>query len=150
MGEYHQALKTCIPVIKFDKSLWIPEWSMISGGTFGIPRFCQAGTLWIFSLVNTNWNWWFRMSAVKYCKIPRIRPGLIFVKSPFWGAYIRRVNCFSKSARLILGREICIWKSIGLGYSWKEIYVSNLQKGFTETLLEDVDLSKTQPRKYFV
>ena len=51
---------------------------------------------------------------------------------------------------LILGgahvrREIYVSKSIGLAYSWKEIYVSNLQKGFTEIRLEDVDLSKTQP-----
>ena len=41
-------------------------------------------------------------------------------------------------------REICVSKSIGLVYSWKEIYVSNLLKGFTETRLEDVDLAKTQ------
>ena len=34
--------------------------------------------------------------------------------------------------------------------SWKEIYVSNLQKVFTETRLEDVDLTKTQPCKHFV
>ena len=34
---------------------------------------------------------------------------------------------------------------IGLGYRWKEIYVCNLHKGFTETRLEDVDLFKTQP-----
>ena len=32
----------------------------------------------------------------------------------------------------------------------RKIYVSNLQKGFTETRLEDVDLCKTQPCKYFV
>ena len=64
--------------------------------------------------------------------------------------HIRRENSVSKSARFILGREICVSKSIGLGYSWKEIYVSNLQERFTETLIEDVDLSKTQPRKYFV
>ena len=43
-------------------------------------------------------------------------------------------------------------KSIGLAYSWKEIYVSNLPKGVTETRLEDayVDLSGTQRCKYFV
>ena len=43
-------------------------------------------------------------------------------------------------------------KSIWLVYSWKEIfiYLSNLQKGFIETCLENVDLSKTQPCKYFV
>ena len=47
-------------------------------------------------------------------------------------------------------REICVSKSIGLAYNWKEIYVSNLQKGFTEIGLEDIDLSKTQQCKYFV
>ena len=46
--------------------------------------------------------------------------------------------------------KICVSKSIGLAYSWKEIYISNLRKGFTETNLEDVPLSKTQPYKYFV
>ena len=46
--------------------------------------------------------------------------------------------------------EICVSKSFGLAYSWEEMYVSNLLKGFTETRLEDVDLSKTQPCKYFV
>lgn len=34
-----------------------------------------------------------------------------------------------RSARLILG-GISVSKSIGLAYSWKEIYVSNLQEGF--------------------
>lgn len=47
-------------------------------------------------------------------------------------------------------REICLSKSIRLAYSGNEIYVSNLQKCFTETRLEDVDFSKTQPCKYFV
>ena len=46
-------------------------------------------------------------------------------------------------------------KSIGLAYiiiyySWKEIYVSNLQHVFTKTCLADMDLFKTQPRKYFL
>ena len=39
---------------------------------------------------------------------------------------------------------------VGLAYSWKEIYVGNLQQLFTETRLGDVDLSKTQPCKYFL
>ena len=47
--------------------------------------------------------------------------GLIFGGAR--GAYIRREICLSKSVRLILGA-----KSIGLAYSWKEIYVGNLQK----------------------
>ena len=47
--------------------------------------------------------------------------------------------------------EICVSKSIGLAYSWKGIYVSNLQKDFTETRdrLGDLDLSKPQLHKYF-
>ena len=47
-------------------------------------------------------------------------------------------------------REICVSKTSGLAYSWKEIYVSNLQEVFPETRLEDVHISKTQPCKYFV
>ena len=46
---------------------------------------------------------------------------------------------------------------MGLAYSWKEIYVSNLPEVFTEIRLEEVDLSKishantkTQPQmQYF-
>ena len=65
----------------------------------------------------------------RYRKIPKIlAPGLIFFKGPF--------------ERLIYGREICFSKSIGLAHSWKEIYVSNLQQVFSETRLEDEDLSK--------
>ena len=37
-----------------------------------------------------------------------------------------------------------------MAYSWKEIYVSYFQQVSTETCLEDADLSKTQPCKYFV
>ena len=47
-------------------------------------------------------------------------------------------------------REIYVSKSIWLAYSWKEIYASNLQKLFTETRLEGVNFTNTQPRKYFV
>ena len=49
-----------------------------------------------------------------------------------------------------IARELCVSKSSGLAYSWKEIYVSNLQEVFTETRLEDAHISKTQPCKYFV
>ena len=37
-------------------------------------------------------------------------------------------------------------KSTGLAYSWREIFVKNLLKVFTETRLEDQDIPKTQPR----
>ena len=65
-----------------------------------------------------------------------ISPRASILKGSFSGSYIRR--------------EICASKSIGLAYSWKEIYVSNLQNVFNETRLEDVDLSKTHPCKCFV
>ena len=82
-------------------------------------------------------------------------PGLIFFKGHvfegliFGGAYVRREICVSKSARLYTGREIYVSKSIGLAYSWKEIYVSKLQKVFIETPFKDVDFTKTQPCEYF-
>ena len=49
---------------------------------------------------------------------------------------------YVRSGSPLLG-WICVSKSIWLGYSCNEIYVSNLEKGFTETHLEDVDRSKT-------
>ena len=68
-------------------------------------------------------------------KIPKINSGSFIFKGSLGGAYVRR--------------EICVSKSIGLAYSWKDIYVSNLQKGFTETRLEDVYLFKTPPYKNY-
>ena len=47
------------------------------------------------------------------------------------------------------GRDICVSKSIGLDYSRKKIYVSNLHQGFTETRHGDQGLFKTQPCEYF-
>ena len=43
-------------------------------------------------------------------------------------------------------------RHLRLKIDWASLYfyVSYLQKGFTENCLEDVDLSKTQPCKYFV
>ena len=50
-----------------------------------------------------------------YRKIPKISPaGLIFFKGPFRGAFVRR--------------EICVSKSIGLPYSWKEFTIFALFK----------------------
>ena len=40
--------------------------------------------------------------------------------------------------------------NLHLKIDWKEIYVSNLQKVFTKTRREGVDLTKTQPCKYFI
>ena len=50
-----------------------------------------------------------------------------------------------KIGKAYTGGEIYVSISIGLAHSWKEIYVSSLQKVFTETRLEDVDLTKTHP-----
>ena len=82
-------------------------------------------------------------------------PGAYIFQRPFLrGLFLERLIYGGKIAfqnRLGLHlREICVSKSIGPAYSWKEIYVSNLQKGFTETRLGDVDVTKTQPCKYFV
>ena len=52
--------------------------------------------------------------------------------------------------RLILGGTFASKNRLGKLYSWKEIYVSNLHEVFTDTLHEDVGLSKTQPCEYFV
>ena len=58
-------------------------------------------------------------------------------------------NLRFKVGKAYTGREIDVPKSIGLAYSWKDIYVSSLQNVFTETRLKDVELTKTQPCKYF-
>ena len=63
-----------------------------------------------------------------YVKFRKQAPGLTFSKALFEGlifgrAYIRSEICVTKSTRLVY-----VSKSIGLAYSWKEIYVSNLQK----------------------
>ena len=73
-----------------------------------------------------------------YHKIPKVSAGayIIFSKARFdgiifGGGYVWREICVTKVARLILGREICVSKSIGLPYSWKEIYVSNFARSFS-------------------
>ena len=95
--------------------------------------------LWCFAFVNT----------VKFRKIPKkITSGTYFSKAffealIFWGTY-------KFGGKFVL--EIYVSKSIGLSYSsdsWKEICVSSLQKIFTETRLEDVHISKTQPFQCF-
>ena len=95
----------------------------------------------------------FKGSVNSYCKTPKISPGAYIFQRPFLrGLFLEGLiygEKFALQNRLGLysctGREICL-----KAYSWKEIYVSNLQQVFTETRLEDVDLSKTQPCKYFV
>ena len=88
-------------------------------------------------------------------KFRKWAPWHIFFKVPFWWAYFWRGLYTEGKLSFKIGyaytqREVCVSKSIGLAYSWKEIYVSNLQKDFTETLLEYVDLSKTRQCKYFL
>ena len=76
-----------------------------------------------------------KTTVLTYHKIPNINSGSFIFRRLCGGAYVRR--------------EICVLKSSGLAYSWKDIYVSNFQKGFTETRLEDVYLFETPPYKYF-
>ena len=136
-------------IIKKNKKHWstkLCRYQCLEGdGGFGY----RCG-IWIFlpffGQIPNPWDW-------KYRKIPKISPRAYIFQRPFlrglflegliFGtAYIRRELCISKSARLILGGKF-VSKSIGLGYSWKEIYLSNLQKVFTKTRLQDIDLSKT-------
>ena len=81
----------------------------------------------------------------------------IFENKP-WGLYFSKAlfegliygGKFAFENQLGLYREGNLRsKLIGLAHSWKEIYVSNFHKVFTETRLEDKDLTKTQPCKYF-
>ena len=89
--------------------------------------------------------WTFANTQNKYRKIPKISPGAYIFQRPFLrGLFLEG---------LINGGKFAFQNRLGLywlAYSWKEIYVSNLQKVFTETRLEDVDLSKTWPYEYFV
>ena len=50
--------------------------------------------------------------------------GLCFEGVMFGWAYIRKEICVKKSAQTYTWRESCVSKSIGLAYSWKEIYDS--------------------------
>ena len=87
----------------------------------------------------------------RYRKIPKISPGAyIFLRSFLRGLYTEGNLRFKIGYIGLYLETSCISKSIGLTYSWKEIYGSNLREVFTETRREDVDLTKTQPCKYFV
>ena len=55
---------------------------------------------------------------VTYCKIPRISPGsYIFQRSFLRGLFLDGLIFVGAYVR----REVCVSKSIGLAYSWKEI-----------------------------
>lgn len=75
------------------------------------------------------------------------------LKGSSWGADIRRglyTGVFASQNRLrlyFLEGNLLLKIDWATDYSWKEIYVRNLHEFFTETPLEDVDLSKTQPCK---
>ena len=74
-----------------------------------------------------------------YHKIPKVSAGayIIFSKAHFGrlifaGGYVWREICAIKLARLIpVVKLFCVSKSIGLSYSWKEIYVSNFARSFS-------------------
>ena len=85
-----------------------------------------------------------------YRKIPKISLGAYIFPRPFLrGLFLEGFiygGKFSFHSRLGLYWEGNLRPKI----DWKEIYVSSLQKVFTETRLKDVELTKTQPCQYFV
>ena len=86
----------------------------------------------------------------RYRKIPKISPGAYIFQRPFLMGLILEGLIFGGKIAFQNRLGLCVSKSVGLAHSWKEIYFSNLQNGFTESRLEDVDFSKTQQCKYFV
>ena len=66
------------------------------------------------------------------------------------GACIWREVCVSKSAKLILRGKFVFENRLGWLIVERKFMSVILQKVFTETSLEDIDHSKTQPFKYFV
>ena len=55
---------------------------------------------------------------LSYCKIPKISPGAYIFQRPFLRGLFLEGLIFSGA---YLRREICVSRSIGLAYSWKEI-----------------------------
>ena len=86
----------------------------------------------------------------RYRKIPKISPGAYIFQRPFLMGLILEGLIFGGKIAFQNRLGLCVSKSVGLAHSWKEIYFSNLQNGFAESRLEDVDFSKTQQCKYFV
>ena len=91
-----------------------------------------------------------------YRKIPKKSPEAYIFRRPFLrdlfleGLIYGRKIAFQNRLRLYWERNLSLEIKGANFLSWKEIYVSNLQKVFTETRLEDVDLTKTQPCKHFI
>ena len=75
-----------------------------------------------------------------YRKIPKISPGAYIFQRPFLRGLFLEDHAFQNRLGLYLEGNLRLridWASL---HSWKEIYVSNLQKVFTETCFEDVAL----------
>ena len=91
-----------------------------------------------------------------YRKIPKKSPEAYIFRRPFLrdlfleGLIYGRKIAFQNRLRLYWEGNLSLEIKGANFLSWKEIYVSNLQKVFTETRLEDVDLTKTQPCKHFI
>ena len=96
-----------------------------------------------------------------HCKIPKISPGLgfIFFKGLFCGGYFWRglysegliyEGKFAFQNRLAYSwREICVSKSIGLAYSWKELNSPWGRRSFWNSAMQVLCLygpRKSKPR----
>ena len=91
-----------------------------------------------------------------YRKSPKKSPEAYIFRRPFLrdlfleGLIYGRKIAFQNRLRLYWEGNLSLELKGANFLSWKEIYVSNLQKVFTETLHEDLDISKMQPYKYYV
>ena len=97
-----------------------------------------------------------RYLALQAKDVPKKSPEAYIFRRPFLrdlfleGLIYGRKIAFQNRLRLYWEGNLSLEIKGANFLSWKEIYVSNLQKVFTETRLEDVDLSKTQPCKHFI
>ena len=124
------------------RPLYQPTQSKSNKKKYGIAKL---GNIVIHSIAML-WKW-AKKNCVLYLYDSNSWP---FLRGLFWEGLIYGGK-FASQNRLGLHLEGHLRLKIDwLAYSWKEIYVSNLQKVFTETRHADGDLSKTQPCKDFV
>ena len=75
---------------------------------------CHLRTFLLFSFLRS-----YLSRNVAYRKIPRISPGSYIFQRPFWGGGLFLDGLIFVAA--YVRRKVCVSKSIGLAYSWKEI-----------------------------
>ena len=86
---------------------------------YGIPRGHEHDPLYSLSIKNMVLYCIFLGKKAIYLNIPKITPGAYIFQRPFLRGLFLEGLIFGGA---YLRREICVSKSIGLAYSWKEIY----------------------------